>query len=290
MIKYLQYLLIIFTHNLVKHLNLRFLLVLSYIIGPIYYLLSFKNSINLHKRISRFQKFGEISYSPIKVKINYVKYWLETLWLTKTNFQNKILNNVEIVNEHYITTLKTSNIGFIFALPHVGNWEMAIPVGNKLDLKLLAVAEPLDNQKVMTWFKSLREELGCEIILGGKGQNTFNLVQEKINNGYHVCLLSERSVNKSGVGTEFFGDLAAFPKGPVALALKTGVPIVPATFIKINNKYTLYFEKPFYVPHFENEAQSIQQGMKVLAKSFEKLISLDANQWHSIQPVWTDEY
>jgi len=290
MIKYLQYLLIIFTHNLVKHLNLRYLLVLSYIVGPIYYLLSFKNSINLHKRISRFQKFGEISYSPIKVKINYVKYWLETLWLTKTNFQNKILNNVEIVNEHYITTLKTSNIGFIFALPHVGNWEMAIPVGNKLDLKLLAVAEPLDNQKVMTWFKSLREELGCEIILGGKGQNTFNLVQEKINNGYHVCLLSERSVNKSGVGTEFFGDLAAFPKGPVALALKTGVPIVPATFIKINNKYTLYFEKPFYVPHFENEAQSIQQGMKVLAKSFEKLISLDANQWHSIQPVWTDEY
>lgn len=290
MIKYLQYLLIIFTHNLVKHLNLRFLLVLSYIVGPIYYLLSFKNSINLHKRISRFQKFGEISYSPIKVKINYVKYWLETLWLTKTNFQNKILNNVEIVNGHYITTLKTSNIGFIFALPHVGNWEMAIPVGNKLDLKLLAVAEPLDNQKVMTWFKSLREELGCEIILGGKGQNTFNLVQEKINNGYHVCLLSERSVNKSGVGTEFFGDLAAFPKGPVALALKTGVPIVPATFIKINNKYTLYFEKPFYVPHFENEAQSIQQGMKVLAKSFEKLISLDANQWHSIQPVWTDEY
>ena len=290
MIKYLQYLLIIFTHNLVKHLNLRFLLVLSYIVGPIYYLLSFKNSINLHKRISRFQKFGEISYSPIKVKINYVKYWLETLWLTKTNFQNKILNNVEIVNEHYITTLKTSNIGFIFALPHVGNWEMAIPVGNKLNLKLLAVAEPLDNQKVMTWFKSLREELGCEIILGGKGQNTFNLVQEKINNGYHVCLLSERSVNKSGVGTEFFGDLAAFPKGPVALALKTGVPIVPATFIKINNKYTLYFEKPFYVPHFENEAQSIQQGMKVLAKSFEKLISLDANQWHSIQPVWTDEY
>lgn len=290
MIKYLQYLLIIFTHNLVKHLNLRFLLALSYIVGPIYYLLSFKNSINLHKRISRFQKFGEISYSPIKVKINYVKYWLETLWLTKSNFQNKILNNVEIVNEHYITTLKTSNIGFIFALPHVGNWEMAIPVGNKLDLKLLAVAEPLDNQKVMTWFKSLREELGCEIILGGKGQNTFNLVQEKINNGYHVCLLSERSVNKSGVGTEFFGDLAAFPKGPVALALKTGVPIVPATFIKINNKYTLYFEKPFYVPHFENEAQSIQQGMKVLAKSFEKLISLDANQWHSIQPVWTDEY
>src|SRR5210317_379629 len=126
--KYLQYLLIIFTHNLVKHLNLRFLLVLSYIVGPIYYLLSFKNSMKLNKRISRFQKFGEISYSPIKVKINYVKYWLETLWLTKTNFQNKILNNVEIVNERYITTLKTSNTDFIFALPHVGNWQYLLVI------------------------------------------------------------------------------------------------------------------------------------------------------------------
>ena len=36
--------------------------------------------------------------------------------------------------------------------------------------------------------------------------------------------------------------------------------------------------------------QVTQQGMKVLAKSFEALITLDVNQWHSIQPVWTNEY
>ena len=87
---------------------------------------------------------------------------------------------------------------------------------------------------------------------------------------------------------DFFGEVAAFPKGPVALALKSEVPIVPATFLKVNGKYTLIFNKPFYVPLFENEAQSIQQGVKVLAKSFEELISLDINQWHSIQWVLND--
>ena len=106
----------------------------------------------------------------------------------------------------------------------------------------------------------------------------------------NICLLSERSINKSGIGIEFFGEVAAFPKGPVALALKTEVPIVPAAFLKLEGKYTLVFDKPFYVPLFDNEAQSIQQGMKVLAKSFEALITLDVNQWHSIQPVWTNEY
>ena len=288
--KNLQFQIIKAAHKLLKRFNLSTLLLLAYIIGPLYYLLSFRNSLNLHKRKERFKEIVELQYVPIKVKINYVKYWLETLWLTKENFDNKIIDSVEVVNEHYIRNLRKLEKGFIFALPHVGNWEMAIPVGKDLGLNLLAVAEPLENKKVLNWFKELREELGCEIVIGGKGQNTFDQLQDKINNGSHVCLLSERSINKSGVGVDFFGELAAFPKGPVALALKTEVPIVPAVFLKLENKYTLIFEKPFYVPHFDNEAQSIQQGLKVLAKSMEKLISIDINQWHSIQPVWTNEY
>ena len=44
------------------------------------------------------------------------------------------------------------------------------------------------------------------------------------------------------------------------------------------------------LPLFDNEAISIQQGLKTLSKSFEKLISLNPNEWHSIQPVWSQEY
>ena len=68
-----------------------------------------------------------------------------------------------------------------------------------------------------------------------------------------------------------------------------GITVLFCVFI-LYGKYTLIFEKPFYVPLFDNEAQSIQQGMKVLSKSFERLISKDINQWHSIQPVWVNEY
>ena len=64
----------------------------------------------------------------------------------------------------------------------------------------------------------------------------------------------------------------------------------PAAFINNGNKYQLHFGKPFIVPYFDNQAQSIQHGLKVLSKSLENLIKLDPNQWHSIQPVWTSEY
>ena len=286
--KKIQFLIIKTFHNIFKFINLNILLTLSYLIGPIYYAVSFKNSFNLHRRKKRFSEYRNIKYNPLSVKINYVKYWLETIWLTKKNFNKKLSKKIDIQNIQYISNIK--NDGIIFALPHIGNWEMAIPVGKSIGLDLLAVAEPLQNEYVLNWFTKLREELGCEILLGGKGQNTFELLVNKLNNGKHVCLLSERSLNKSGIATEFFNDVATFPKGPVALSLKTQLPIVPTAFLKINKRYTLIFEKPFYVPLFENEAISIQQGLKTLSKSFEKLITIDPNQWHSIQPVWTDEY
>ncbi len=286
--KKLQYILIKNLHNLMKRINLNILLLLSYPIGLIYSLISLRNTSKLFKRSRVLNKILDKKYNPILVKINYAKYWIEVLWLTKTNFNKKILDNVNIVNEDYIKNIKKN--GAIFALPHIGNWEMAIPVGNHINLNLLAVAEPLKNQYVLSWFKELREDLGCEIVIGGKGQNTFDKIIQKLEDGKHVCLLSERSINKTGVGTEFFSNLAAFPKGPVALALKTQLPIVPTAFLKIDGKYSLIFEKPFYVPLFENESTSIQQGLKTLAKSFEKLISLAPNQWHSIQPIWSNEY
>ena len=286
--KFIQYQLIKFSHNVFKNINLKLLLILSYPIGIIYSVISFRNTVMLFRRSKTLNKYLDLKYNPILVKINYAKYWLELLWLTKPNFENKILDNVNIQNKKYIDNIKKQ--GAIFALPHIGNWEMAIPVGTYLNLDLLAVAEPLNNELVLNWFKNLRETMGCEIIIGGKGQNTFDTIVNKLEEGKHVCLLSDRSINKTGVGTVFFDNLASFPKGPVALALKTQVPIVPTAFLKVNGQYNLIFDKPFYVPLFENESISIQQGLKTLSKSFEKLINIAPNQWHSIQPVWSNEY
>ena len=258
---------------------------MSYFIAIVYFIFTPFSNYKLKKRKDRID-----NYSVFKVKLNYVRYWLETIWLTKEGYKNYIEPKVEIINEDIVRRLNKNYSSYIIALPHLGNWEFAIPMGKFLDLNLVAVAEPLDDEKILHWFTELREDLGCKIILGGKGQNTFERVKELLKNGHHVCLLSERHVGKSGVGVEFFNQMAAFPKGPVSLSLDTQLPIVPAAFIKNGNKYQLHFGKPFIVPYFDNQAQSIQHGLKVLSKSLENLIMLDPNQWHSIQPVWTSEY
>jgi len=276
---------IINLHKAIKNLNIRTLLIISYPVGFLYFIFTPLSSYKLAKR-----KVNIENYSALKVKINYVKYWIETIWLSKEGYIEQIYENVEIVNEAEVRKLNKNFSSFIIALPHTGNWEFAIPMGERLNLNLLAVAEPLEDKNILNWFTSLRESLGCKIILGGKGQNTYQKLLNHINDGYHVCLLADRHVGNSGVGVEFFNQMAAFPKGPIALSLETQVPVIPAAFITVNGMYKLIFGKPFIVPHFENDAQSIQHGLKVLSKELEKLILLDPNQWHSIQPVWTSEY
>ena len=288
--KLFQYLFIRFFHGILSNLPFTIVRALAYPIGIIYFIFTFRSSTLLYKRRIEIFKPNDLQYNPLMVKINYSRYWLETLWLTSRNYEKSISNNIEIINFDYVKKLKKQYPGLIFALPHMGNWEFAIPAGNSLNLNLLAVAEPLSNKYVLNWFKKLRENLGIEIVIGGKGQNTFNLLVDKLTSGKDICLLSDRSVNKSGVAVEFFSNIASFPKGPVALSLKTSVPIVPTAMIKMSTGYKLYFHKPFYVPLFENEATSIQQGLKTLSNSFEEILSMDINDWHSIQPVWTVEY
>ena len=281
----MKYSIIKTVHLLIKNLSIQYILFFAYPIGLIYYLITPLSNLKLSRRKQYIK-----NYSVLSVKINYVKYWLETIWLTKNGYFKYVYSNVKIINENAIRKLNKTHSSYILALPHVGNWEFAIPMGKELNLNLVAVAEPLSDIKILNWFTNLREELGCKILLGGKGQNTFSEIVELLNSNNHVCLLAERHIGKSGVGVEFFDQMAAFPKGPVALSLETQLPIVPTAFIKTNGGYELHFGNPFIVPYFDNQAQSIQHGLKVLSKSLEKLIMLDPNQWHSIQPVWTSEY
>ena len=281
----MKYSIIKVVHLLLKNLSIQYILFFAYPIGLIYYLITPLSNLKLSRRKQYIK-----NYSVLSVKINYVKYWLETIWLTKNGYFKYVYSNVKIINENAIRKLNKTHSSYILALPHVGNWEFAIPMGKELNLNLVAVAEPLSDIKILNWFTNLREELGCKILLGGKGQNTFSEIVELLNSNNHVCLLAERHIGKSGVGVEFFDQMAAFPKGPVALSLETQLPIVPTAFIKTKGGYELHFGNPFIVPYFDNQAQSIQHGLKVLSKSLENLIMLDPNQWHSIQPVWTSEY
>ena len=284
----IQYSILRVLAGIIQILPLNFIRLFRYPFGILYYILSFRSTVRLIKRRKYFVDNNIFNFSPLSVKMFYTQYWIETLWLNKKVSLNPH-KYVSFDEPEKINRLIQNNLGFIIALPHQGNWEFAIPAGKNLGLKLVAVAEPLSNKKILEWFIDLRTSLGCKIILGGSRSNTYDNIKTEILGGKAVCLVSERHIEKSGVPTDFFGKIAAFPSGPISLALDTGCPILPTTCISTKNGFKIYFGKPFYVPEFGNDAQSLQNGLKTLAKEFEYLIRLDPNQWHSTVAIWSDE-
>ena len=113
----MKFFIIRFLHRLIRKISLRKILVLSYPIGFIYYVLTPRSNIKLNKR-----KKNITNYSPLLVKINYVKYWIETIWLSKEGYDSQIFQDVEIINEDEVKKLHKNFDSFIIALPHVGNW------------------------------------------------------------------------------------------------------------------------------------------------------------------------
>ena len=283
-----QYISIVILSNIIRIFPLKVVRQFKYPIGFVYYLFTPKSSFRLHRRRKFLRDSGINNYSPLLVKIYYAQYWIETLWLN-TKIINYPENFVSINDIDTVNKIINKKVGFIIALPHHGNWEYAIPAGNRIGLDLVAVAEPLSNERILNWFVSLRTSLGCKIILGGKNSNQFNKIKNELENGKAVCLVSERHLLKAGAPTNFFNKIAAFPTGAIKLSLITGCPILPTTCIATKDGFENYFGRPFYVPHFGNESQSINNGLSTLAKEFENLISIDPNQWHSLMPVWSDE-
>ena len=99
--KILQYLFISFSHKILKISPYTLIRLLSVPIGIIYFLLTFRSSVKLFKRRKIFKKL-KINYKPLIVKINYTRYWLETLWLTNKNFSKHIKPHIEIENQEYV--------------------------------------------------------------------------------------------------------------------------------------------------------------------------------------------
>ena len=129
---------------------------MSYFIAIVYFIFTPFSNYKLKKR-----KDSIDNYSVFKVKLNYVRYWLETIWLTKEGYKNYIEPKVEIINEDIVRKLNKNYNSYIIALPQLGNWEFAIQMGKYLDLNLIAVTT--DDVPALTLSARSRARRGEEV-------------------------------------------------------------------------------------------------------------------------------
>lgn len=230
----------------------------------------------------------EIEAAAREVFASYGRYWAEVFWF-RARRKSEVADRAEVLGLEPVYAARDAGRGIIFALPHLGNWDVAGAVAEKVHLPVLAVAERLPNALITEWFYDTRRALGIEVVLAGDENTTKDLIRH-LKNGGVVALVSDRDVTGRGVDVEFFGERTTMPAGPVALADRTGAAIFPvAPLFADGAGYEMVIYPELVIPPADTRAERIQAGTQEYARRLEDIIRSSPTQWHVLVPNWPSD-
>jgi KDO2-lipid IV(A) lauroyltransferase len=219
----------------------------------------------------------------------YGRYWAEVLWM-RPRRAAAVHRRVTTDGLERVLAARDAGTGMIYALPHIGNWEVAGTVAEHEGIELVAVAEKLTNRRLAEWFIRLRRMLGIEVVLADGSPAVMRHLFEVIRRGGAVALVTDRDLSHSGVEVEFFGEVTTLPVGGVALAIRTGAPIFPvASYFADGRGHHVVVEPALEIPSEGTLDERVQAGVQALARALEGLIRREPTQWHLVQPNWPSD-
>jgi KDO2-lipid IV(A) lauroyltransferase len=220
----------------------------------------------------------------IEAMRSYMRYWCDTFRLPDWS-DERIIQTVTVTNEHLLTDAIAAKTGVIVAVPHAGNWDHAGAYFCAKGIRLVTVAERLKPEKLFLKFLAYRQAMGMEVLpLDGRVLNT---LQDRLNEGALVALVSDRDLSRSGIEIEFFGGKARMPAGPALLALRTKAPLITAFVSYTDNGVHIEFRN-VVLPSGGDESSKVQEIVQMTAQYFEDGISRNPHDWHMLQRIWVD--
>jgi lauroyl/myristoyl acyltransferase len=220
---------------------------------------------------------------------SYGRYWMEVFRLptiTPEQIQRDMVVNP--VGEQALADVAAGQ-GMIFALPHMGNWEVAGALLAGRGIKVTTVAERLKPESVFGMFLAFRESLGMEVLPLTGGPNVFGTLAQRLRQGRMICLLCDRDLTESGVEVDFFGEKARMAAGPAALAVQTGASLRAVTLFFTEGGWAADVGPDIPVPAEGTRKEKAAVMTQQLATAFEQGITDHPQDWHMLQRVFTSD-
>jgi KDO2-lipid IV(A) lauroyltransferase len=220
---------------------------------------------------------------------SYGRYWAEVFWLRPRRIPS-LVAKATVENVTGLRAAYARGKGVLLILPHMGNWEVAGAVARDLGMPVLSAAENLPNPLITEWFLDVRKMAGMDIVLTGRGARATGALMRRLQEGETVALLADRDVTGRGVPVEFFGEETTMPAGPIALAVKTGAPIlVVGSYFEEGPGHRYVVSDPLPVPEAGTKEDRVAAGAQLLATALEERILRRPEDWHLFVPNWPSD-
>jgi KDO2-lipid IV(A) lauroyltransferase len=218
---------------------------------------------------------------------SYSRYWLETFRLPKMDHREVVARtDANTEGADHIHEAVARGTGFVIALPHMGNWDVAAIWLVSQGYPFTTVAERLKPESLFDRFVAYRESLGMEVLaLTGGQRPPADVLAERIRAGRSICLVADRDLSRHGVEVQFFGEATRMPGGPALLAATTGAALLPVGLWFTDDGWGQRIHPPVQLPDAPVREQ-VAVGTQLVAKAFERDIAEHPADWHMLQRLW----
>ena len=216
---------------------------------------------------------------------SYARYWGDVAKLSPRDLRRLDRRYVPDGVEHIRDALAVG--GVIFALPHLGSWEIGGLWASREGFPFTTVAEDAVSEEMTQWFIRRRERLGMQILRLSATTSVELLRELRANRA--IALVADRDVVGDGIDVTFFGRPTKAPAGPAVLALRSGATIIPC--VVYQDRYGMHsarFGPPLKPTREGSLRDDVSRLTSELAAVFEEYIRVAPEQWHVFQPVWPE--
>ncbi|MBX3024825.1 hypothetical protein KF840_07930 [bacterium] len=134
---------------------------------------------------------------------------------------------VSVDGWHHLETVDAMGRGAIVVTGHVGNFDLLAAYAAQRGFPITAIGGPTDHPPLDQLLVDIRAEYGLQVVLR-RSQESWREILRVLKRRGHLVLMIDLDIPVPSVSVPYFGRLARTPVAPAVLALRRGVPVVPA--------------------------------------------------------------
>ncbi len=201
-------------------------------------------------------------------------------------FQSKFTFDFE--GEHYLRQMEN---GGLLISAHIGNWEIAGQLLNRLDKKINIILFDAEHRQIKGYMSDILTQRKVHFILIRDDFSHLLEIKQALSNHEIVAMHGDRFIegNKT-MNIDFMGKPASFPIGPIHMAAKFNVPVSFVFALKESRSHYHFYATPSYhitwSGNLEKRETIYRDTLKKYAEAVEKMVGKYPLQWFNYYDFW----
>ena len=187
-------------------------------------------------------------------------------------------------NLHQLVSLQK---GGLLLSSHIGNWEAAGHLLERLNTRINVVMFDGEHQKIKDYLTSVTGERNAHVIIIKDDLSHIYAINDALKNNELVCMHADRFVEGNRTLTaNFLGEAARFPAGPFVLAAQFKVPVCYVFAMKEGASHYHFYSTDIKTYDYSDKATAMQQMLNDFTLEMEKKVKQYPAQWYNYYDFW----